>query len=174
MPALAHIGIGLLAKKFAPKASLWLLIVGAMMLDIIWVLFFYLPFKWISHGLFMAIIWSILSFFICLIITKIMNSKKAKSSTSSPSVMRHPIIQTSIFFGLLVFSHWVLDFIGWPMSVIDPNATGTPLLFNDSQTIGLGVYGSWVGALSMDLGIFLVGLGIYFKTRKELRKEKKK
>jgi len=46
-------------------------------------------------------------------------------------------------------------------------------LFNNSQTIGLGVYNSWLGVLTMDLGVFFVGLGIYLKTWKGLKKEKK-
>jgi len=48
---------------------------------------------------------------------------------------------------LLVFSHWILDFIGWTMNVINPNAFGVPLLFDDTVNIGLGFYSTWFGAL---------------------------
>jgi hypothetical protein len=78
------------------------------------------------------------------------------------------ILNISIIIGLVVFSHWILDFIGWPMSVVDSTATGVPLLFNDTVNIGLGVYSSWIGALLMDLGVFAVGfvLYIHYKLKK--------
>jgi hypothetical protein len=55
------------------------------------------------------------------------------------------------------------------MTVGDPNATGVPILFDDAQHIGLGVYSTWIGGLGMDLGFFIVGLLIYYHTRKELQ-----
>jgi len=80
------------------------------------------------------------------------------------------IWKTITIIGLLVFSHWVLDFIGWPMSALDPNAPGVPLLFDDAVNIGLGVYRTWIGALSMDLGVFFIGLGIYIHYMKRIKK----
>ena len=75
-----------------------------------------------------------------------------------------------LIIGFLVFSNWILDFIGWPMSVINPDLTGVPLLFNNSVTIGLGVYSTWIGALTMDIGVFVVGLAIYLHYIKKIKK----
>ncbi len=55
------------------------------------------------------------------------------------------------------------------MSVIDPNATGVPLLFDDTVNIGLGVYSTWFGALLMDIGVFAVGLIIYIYYLKKVK-----
>ncbi len=67
----------------------------------------------------------------------------------------------AILIGILVLSHWVLDFIGWPMRVINPDLSGVPLLFSDLETVGLGVYSTWFGALTMDIGVFAVGFALY-------------
>ena len=56
------------------------------------------------------------------------------------------------------------------MSVINPSATGVPLLFDDSVNIGLGVYSTWVGALLMDIGVFVLGLVIYIHYLKKIKK----
>ena len=81
-------------------------------------------------------------------------------------------VNTTLIIGILVFSHWVLDFIGWPMSAIDPNATGVPLLFDDAVNIGIGVYRTWFGALLMDIGVFVFGLGLYFHYIKKVKNRK--
>ena len=109
----------------------------------------------------MALVWSASSIVITVLITKLLNSKKNQEIK---------VLYTSLAIGFLVFSHWVLDFIGWPMSVMVPDATGVPLLFNDSLTIGLGVYSTWFGALTMDIGVFVIGLAIYLHYKIRIKK----
>ncbi|NVM37509.1 MAG: hypothetical protein HWN81_18075 [Candidatus Lokiarchaeota archaeon] len=168
MPALAHIGIGLATKRFAPQIPLWALLLSAMFIDILSFLFLFAI--WISHGLFMSVIWSIIAMLITALIKMRLNSKKEQDKkTKSPSWSIENL-HITLIIGLLVFSHWVLDFIGWPMSVIDPSATGVPLLFDDAVNIGLGVYSTWFGALLMDIGVFVVGLGIYIHYVKKVKK----
>lgn len=99
-----------------------------------------------------------------------LNSKKEQEKTIKSLSWSMIDINTTLIIGLLVFSHWVLDFIGWPMSAINPYATGVPLLFDDAVNIGLGVYRTWIGALSMDLGVFFVGLGLYIYYMKRIKK----
>ena len=169
MPALAHLGIGLAAKRFFPQIPLWALLISVMAIDIL--AFFFLFATWISHGLFMSVFWSFIAMLVVAIIKIHLNSKnedKRKSST----MWKIEILHTSVIIGLLVFSHWVLDFIGWPMSVIDSNATGVPLLFDDTVNIGLGVYSTWIGALLMDIGVFVVGLADYLQYVKKVKKIK--
>jgi len=149
MPALAHVGIGLAAKRVDPEMPTWGLIVSVMFLDIIaMILYGFNDLIWFSHGLIMAVIWTIIAVVIIGIISH--------------------NLHTSLFIGLLVFSHWVLDFIGWPMTFggLNPAATGVPISFDMTQTIGLGVYSTLIGALTMDLGVFIIGLIIYIKTPK--------
>ena len=128
MPALAHIGIGLAAKRFFPEIPLWGLLVSVMAIDLL--SFIFLLTTWLSHGLFMAVVWSVSASLIITLITRLLNSKKKQHIN---------ILYTSVIIGILVFSHWILDFIGWPMTVINPDLTGVPLLFSDSVTSGLGV-----------------------------------
>jgi len=168
MPALAHIGIGLAAKRFAPQIPLWALLISAMFIDIL--AFMFLFATWISHGLFMSVIWSIIATLITALITKRLNSKNEQNKiTKTPSWSRESL-RITIIIGFLVFTHWVLDFIGWPMSVIDPNATGVPILFDDNVNIGLGVYSTWFGALLMDIGVFVVGFAVYLHYVKRVKK----
>jgi hypothetical protein len=161
MPALAHIGIGLVTKKLAPRIPLWVLLISAMILDLLSFVFLFAI--WITHGLFMAIIWSIIAMLITVFIVVRLNSKNEHKNV---------VINISLTIGLLVFSHWILDFIGWPMSVIDPSATGVPLLFDDVVNLGLGVYSTWFGALIMDIGVFIVGLAIYIHYLKKVKNQK--
>jgi len=170
MPALAHIGIGLATKRFTPQIPLWALLISTMGIDILSFIFLFAT--WISHGLFMAVLWSIISILITVFIRIRLTSKRDQDQGKNPSIWRIDTWQISIIIGLLVFSHWVLDFIGWPMSAINPNATGVPLLFDDTVTIGFGVYSTWFGALLMDIGVFLLGLVVYIHYLKKVKKIK--
>jgi hypothetical protein len=167
MPALAHIGIGLAVKRFAPQIPLWALLLSAMFIDILSFIFLFAI--WISHGLFMSIIWTLIAMIITSIITMRLNSKNDQGKKNKSTRWSMINLHTTVIIGLLVFSHWILDFIGWPMSVIDPNASGIPLLFDDAVNIGLGVYSTWVGALLMDIGVLVVGLGIYIYHVKKVK-----
>ena len=170
MPALAHIGIGLVAKRIAPQIPLWALLISVMTIDILSFIFLFAT--WISHGLFMAIVWSIVSMLLTAFVRIRLTSRGDQNQGRNLSIWRMDIWQTSIIIGLLVFSHWVLDFIGWPMSALNPNAPGVPLFFDDAVNIGLGVYSTWVGALLMDIGVFFVGLVIYVHYLKKIKKTK--
>ncbi|MBY9003260.1 MAG: hypothetical protein KGD73_04760 [Candidatus Lokiarchaeota archaeon] len=170
MPALAHFGIGLAAKRFFPKIPLWALLVSVMFLDLLSFIFIFT--LWSTHGLLMAVVWTVIVMCITILFGHYKNSKKQQDKKRDSTLWGMKILQLSISIGFLVFSHWVLDFIGWPMSVGDPNATGTPLLFDDSIWIGLGVYTTWFGALTMDLGVFIAGLAIYLHHINKIKKIK--
>jgi len=159
MPALAHFGIGLAAKYFFPKIPLWVLLISTMLIDIL--SFIFIIALWPSHGLFMSVVWTMSAMLIIALIPIILNFKREQDEEMKLTLWGMKILNVSIIIGILVFSHWILDFIGWPMSAMNPTATGVPLLFDDTVTIGLGVYSTWFGALTMDLGVFIVGLAIY-------------
>jgi len=69
--------------------------------------------------------------------------------------------RTSIVIGLLVFSHWVLDFIA--------HDSDLPLLFNGSPLVGLGLESSLAVGLIMELSLLAGGIAIYLVARKRKR-----
>jgi len=159
MPLFAHVGIGFAAKRAGPKIPLWALLLSALGPDLIAIPLFFLPdMTWFHHGLIMGVVWSLVAMLLTAIVIKYV--KKDENSKSF-------INYTCIIIAALVFSHWILDFIGWPMSALDPTATGIPLFFNDIQLTGLGVYSNITAAIIMDLGIFVAGILIYYYTIKK-------
>lgn len=163
MAALAHAGLGLASKRIAPKIPVWILVTAAYVIDIIWGAFFFAGIErmsgvdssatnpW-SHGLFMAVIWSLLAGFATMLVSKDR--------------------RTSLIIGCLVFSHWVIDFISHPMTAVFPGDTGLPLLFEGSPLVGLGVWGTQAGVNIGEYGTLIVGLIIYILTLRKLRKER--
>lgn len=95
MAAFAHLGVGLAAKRLAPRIPLAYLVVGAWVIGIVFGVFWLAGIERVgqtapwSHGLFMAVVWSALSAPVAALL-----SRNAR---------------TGVFFGLLVFSHWVVD-----------------------------------------------------------------
>jgi hypothetical protein len=161
MAGLAHVGVGLAAKRFAPNVPLGVLLSGAYAIDIVWGVFVVAgvehfgattPNPW-SHGLFMALVWSGIA---AVIAQRCCHNRR-----------------TSVIIGLLVFSHWVVDFIAHPMTAVFPGDMGLPLFFEGSPTVGLGVWSTSIGVNVGEYGTLLVGLAIYLLTRAQLQKGKK-
>lgn len=161
MAGLTHLGVGLAAKKAAPRVPLAVLIIGAYAIDIIWGVFYFtgiesapqlgIPAPW-SHGLFMSIVWSML---LGLFAWMLSREKRI-----------------SIIIGLLVFSHWLVDFIAKPMLVNFPNDAGLPLLFYGSPTVGLGLWSFPFAVYVGEYGGVLLGLMIYIHYRMKLARVK--
>jgi hypothetical protein len=146
-----HIGVGLAAKPVAPKAPLGALLFAATAIDTVCGVFMIAgiesvdangasSFPW-SHGLLMSAVWSVAGFAIAFLLTRDR--------------------RTSIVIGLLVFSHWVLDFISHPMGMGRKLPPDMPLLFEGSPKVGLGLYNSVAAALITDLGLLVVGIVVY-------------
>lgn len=161
MAGLGHLGFGFAAKPIAPKVHLVVLLVATELIDILWG-FFYLTgvgntesSPW-SHSLFMSVIWSVLA---ALLVGRIYHDKRS-----------------GIVTGLLVFSHWVIDFITHPMGAIfggAPLPPDLPLFFNSSHKMGLGLYNhSFAIAVATDIGMLLLGVVIYVFYRINLIKRK--
>lgn len=105
-----------------------------------------------SHSLLMAVIWSGLAAGITRLVTN--------------------DARTVLVIGLVFFSHWVLDFITYPMTAMFPTATGLLLYPGGSQEIGLGLHRSMTRANVFEWGILVLGLGIYIYTRIRLHNGK--
>ncbi|HCT63062.1 MAG TPA: hypothetical protein DIC19_03080 [Erysipelotrichaceae bacterium] len=157
MSPTGHLAIGFAAKKYTHDISLPILLIAAYTIDLLYFVFIALKMEsyafnpW-SHSLGMAIIWSGLG---ALIFYLFKHNKKQ-----------------ALIIGLLVFSHWILDFIVWD---------NLPIFFDSTQRIGLGLYprigfsmsqiqlnlGS-ILATSLELLMLVVGLVLYFRNRRKV------
>ena len=162
MGPIGHFSVGLAAKTMAAKVPLGILLLATWILDVLAIVFGFAGIEkagnignpW-SHGLFMSIVWSVLA---ALLITRIYRDRRA-----------------GMVVGLLVLSHWVLDFIShpipfssfswrsWQWSYGHPLPSDLPLLFGSSPKVGLGLYNSIsaVEATVLEFGMFLLGVAIY-------------
>ena len=151
-----HIAVGFAAKRVAPKASLGVLLLSATALDTLCGVFLltgiertdpsgvsHIP--W-SHGLLMAVIWSLVGLGLAYLVSRDR--------------------RTSVVIGLLVFSHWVLDFISHPMGMGRELPPDLPLLFGGSAKVGLGLYNSIPAAIVTDFGLLIGGIIIYLVSTK--------
>jgi hypothetical protein len=156
MAGLAHLGVGLAAKRVAPQVPVGWLVAAAYGIDIAWGGFWAAGLEklpgagvdstapW-SHGLLMSVVWSAVAGLLTLLVSR--NRR------------------TSLFIGLLVFSHWVVDFLVKPMTHAFPSDSGVPLLFGGSPTVGLGLYRTAVGEAIGEYGTVLMGVLIYILSR---------
>ena len=165
-------GIGHLAPGFAAKATtrapLWVLLIAGETNDLLYFLFssvgvepkaaiavmdFNQGVKYLtpasnpwSHGLFMSVIWAIMA--------------------AAIAFLFYRDRRTSIVIGLVVFSHWILDFL---------MHSNLPLFFNGSPQVGLGLENSGSGFLFMtilDLFLLAAGGAIYFMAGKRTSSKK--
>jgi phosphotransferase system glucose/maltose/N-acetylglucosamine-specific IIC component len=142
-----HFAIAFAAKPVTPKAPLWLLLLATEVLDLLAFGFMAIGIEyggpepslaW-SHGLFMAVLWSIVAGAITFLVYRDR--------------------RTGLAIGLLVFSHWVLDFIA--------HYRDLPLTFNDSPHVGLGLESSIPIGIVMEFGMLAGGVAIYLHARKK-------
>jgi hypothetical protein len=167
MASLAHIGVGLAAKRIAPKVPVIFLILAAEALDLIFGVFVFLKMEhmpaaagaapvinpW-SHGLFMAAVWSLIFGVITMLIIR--NSR------------------TSLIIGLLVFSHWVIDFISHPMTYVFPGDAKLPIFFEGSPLVGLGLWNSALAVNIGEYGMLAFGVIIYIFALIKIRNGRKR
>jgi hypothetical protein len=149
---LGHFGVGLAAKRVAPKTSLGTLWMAAQFLDLIWPIFLLAgiervdispgitkvtPLDFVSypfsHSLLAACGWSLLFAGIYWL---------ARREASGTAIV-----------GLLVVSHWVLDAL-----VHRPDL---PLYPGSSRMAGLGLWNSWRDTLLLEGVIFVWGVAVY-------------
>lgn len=156
MAGLGHLGFGFAAKPITPKVHIAVLLIAAELIDILWGIFYFTGIDrgsvgissspW-SHGLFMSVIWSLLAM---ILATRIYRDYRS-----------------GIVIGLLVFSHWVVDFVTHPMGAIfggKPLAPDLPLFFYESPKVGLGLYNqSFTIAMATDIGMLIIGIVVYVR-----------
>ena len=162
MGPFGHCAVGLAAKPAAPRVPLAILLLSTVALDILAIAFGFAGIEgpgdaglpW-SHGLFMSVVWSVAA---ALVIGGIYRSLRA-----------------GVVIGLLVFSHWLLDFVShpipfpsfswssWRWDYGHPLPSDLPLLFASSPKVGLGLYNhiSAVEATVLELGMLILGAAVY-------------
>ena len=155
---LGHYGVGFAAKRFAPNVSLGTLLFAAQLVDLVWPIlllagvetvridpgntavtpldFVAYPF---THSLAAGIGWGIL---LGLVYLAIRRSARG-----------------ALVVGLVVASHWVLDFVSHRPDM--PLFPGGPL-------VGLGLWNSLPATLALELGALAVGIALYLATTRPL------
>ena len=159
---IGHFGVGLAAKKVATKTSLGTLFLATQFIDPLWPLFLifgieqvkidpgntaFTPFDFVlypySHSLIAVLFWSLIFGSIYFLIKK--------------------DLKTSIWLGVLVLSHWILDFI--------THRPDLPLLIgSNSPMVGLGIWNSVIATILIEGGIFILGVYLFIKITKARNK----
>jgi len=150
---LGHYGAALAAKKAAPALPLGTLIMASQLMDLLWPLLLlfhaehvriapgitavtpldFYDYPW-SHSLTGSLLLSVLFGGGIYLL-----SKNPRSSAAG---------------GVLVFSHWVLDFV--------THRPDLPLTFGSGTKVGLGLWNSLPGTIVLELLVFLAGFAVYF------------
>jgi hypothetical protein len=147
---IGHYALAFAAKRVAPRASLGTLIAAAQFLDMLWPIFLLLgieevapgdrrftalrftDYPW-SHSLAMAVIWSVLAGVIYAVVTR---------DRWSATVV-----------GLLVVSHWVLDFF-----VHRPDLQLYP---GGAEHVGLDLWDAVLATVVVEGLLYVVGVTLY-------------
>jgi hypothetical protein len=159
---IGHFGVGFAAKKVIPKTSLGTLLLASQFIDLLWPFllifgietvaidpgntaftpldFIYYPF---SHSLLGVLIWALLFGAVYYLIKRDLKS--------------------SLVLGILVLSHWILDFV--------THRPDLPLFFGtDSLHVGLGLWNSIIATVIIESIIFIAGVYFYFAVTKAKNK----
>jgi membrane-bound metal-dependent hydrolase YbcI (DUF457 family) len=150
---IGHFAVGFAAKRVAPRASLGTLFMAAQFIDLLWPTLLLLGvervriapgitaftpldfehYPW-THSLLAVLNWGLLFGVVYFLIQRDR--------------------RTSLVLGLLVVSHWALDFL-----------THRPdlLLWPGSPRVGLGLWDSVAGSLAVELILFVFGILVYLR-----------
>jgi len=152
---IGHFAVGFAARRWAPRASLPLLVLGPNLLDALWPVFLTLgiesvridpgntavtpldlrDYPW-SHSLAMAVVWSALAAFFAW--------------------MGLRQIRVALVLAALVFSHWILDFV--------THRPDMPLYPGSATYLGLGLWNSKIGTVIVEGAMFAAGVWLYARS----------
>lgn len=154
---IGHYAVALGAKKFAPRTSLGTLVAGAAFLDLVWPVLVLLGLEQVkiapgitaftpldfvsypySHSLLLGLAWGALF--------------------AGVYFARRRYLPGAIVAGLLVVSHWVLDFVS--------HRPDMPLTPWDDTRLGLGLWFSVPATLAVESAMFAVGIALYVQVAK--------
>jgi len=154
---IGHFAVAFAAKKAAPKVSLGTLVLAAAFLDVIWPVFVLLgierfrivpgftannPFDFVyypwSHSLLMSIVWAL------LIALGYFGLSRDRAG--------------AVWVGILVASHWVLDFVS--------HRPDMPLYPGGGEKLGLGLWQSIPATFAVEGLMFAAGIALYVRATK--------
>jgi membrane-bound metal-dependent hydrolase YbcI (DUF457 family) len=162
---IAHASIALLVKSTARKAPLWIFLLATQIPEVLFYVFEFIGFEhqadvhvdlingftylkpayipW-SHGLFMCFVWSALMALVVF--------------------LSYRRFRESVIAGLMVLSHWLLDFICYD---------NLPLFLKGSPDVGLGLVKSPIGvkvSIAIEvisvLGVLIYAIAFFIKKRR--------
>jgi membrane-bound metal-dependent hydrolase YbcI (DUF457 family) len=161
MSGIGHLAAGFAAKPATPQTPLWVLLAASEANELLYFLFTAAGIEkkalitmsitqgvrhltsgsnpW-SHGLFMSLVWSV--------------------AAAAVAFLFFRQRRTTWVIGLVVFSHWALDFL---------MHSNLPLFFEGSPLVGLGLENSGPGFIFMtvlDLTLLAGGVAVYLISRK--------
>jgi len=153
---IGHYALAFAAKKAAPRANLGALLLAVSWCDVLWPVLLltgleqvriapgataYTPLQFVSypwsHSLTLCVLWGTLA--------------------GGVAFVANRELQDALWLGLLVVSHWVLDWI--------THAPDMPLV-PGGTTYGLGLWNSVPGTVVVESLLFLAGLGLYLRATK--------
>ena len=152
---IGHFALGFAAKRVAPRVPLAMLFVGAQFADLLWPTLLLLgverveiapgvtamtPLDFVSypysHSLVALCLWG-------------------AAFGGVYAAVRRVRVFTALVLGLLVVSHWVLDFV--------THRRDMPLTLHGPERVGLGLWFSVPGTLAVESLVFGVGLALYLR-----------
>jgi membrane-bound metal-dependent hydrolase YbcI (DUF457 family) len=158
---IGHFGVGFGAKKLGSEISLGTSFLAAQFIDLLWPFFLMAglekveidpgnteltPLNFVSypytHSLTGTLIWAML-FALVYYLWK----KQAK---------------TALIYGLLVISHWILDYV--------THRPDLPLTFSETTKVGLGLWNHATLAMVIESLIFITGVYLYTKSTRPINK----
>lgn len=154
MSPTGHLAVGFAVKHWKSKIPLIWYLIGSYTIDFIYLILMLIGIEsfgndpW-SHSLVMAIVFSSIAVAITWLFTKHLKS--------------------AVLMGVVVISHWILDFIVW---------NNLPFAFENNPSLGLGLYKiigfditaptfnmAMVTATGIELGLLIIGLFLYFNSK---------
>jgi hypothetical protein len=148
---IGHFAVGLALKRAAPRTSLGILVAAPQLLDLLWPWFLLLGWEHvrieqghtaftplafdsypISHSLLMAFVWAA----VFVLLTRRVSTRQA-----------------SLWIGLAVVSHWVLDWI--------THSPDLPLVPLFGPKVGLGLWNSVAGTVVVETAMFAAATWLY-------------
>lgn len=151
---IGHHAVAFASKRYAPKISLGTMFFAVQLADILWPLFLMLGIEHaritpgitvvtpldlydypFSHSLVTLLLWSLLAGGAYWAV------RKYKAG--------------ALMVGVGVFSHWILDFL--------THRPDMPLAPGSSVFLGLGLWNSFWGTVTVEVGLFAAGIWLYTK-----------
>ena len=148
---LGHFGIGFAGKTLTKEMPLWVLFIAVMIPDLMSLVFSLAGISdegaFLSHSLLMTLVFAAFSAVVIFLVFRC-------------------LFDVLLFCGL-IFTHWICDWIAWPMEAIDQYHGIS--LFVPEKTFGLGLYKTMAGALLCEFLLFFAGMGLYLYSRRRAR-----